>query len=197
VPKEKMGPLSVPIVEEVNSDEKTVPFSEQISFRPEQEMPVYEAREEKPAAIQQVAEHEKIPSSPESRSRRFSYGAISGVLVFLLFIGVIFWQTGASKKEKPNRTEQSTGGAIEAAKKKPKSKVAQKKPSEPFVLTVPSDVTLDIDNYIVKKGDTLWDISERFTGNPFNYPRIAGENLIENPDLIYPEQKIIIKKKEK
>lgn len=46
--------------------------------------------------------------------------------------------------------------------------------------------------YVVKKGDTLWDIAERFTGNPFHYPAIAADSHIHNPDLIFPEQKIFI-----
>jgi chemotaxis signal transduction protein len=197
VPEEDMEPFSVPIVEGVKSEENIVPFAEQIFSRPEQETPVYEAKEEKQTALGQTPEDQEIVTSPRSWNRRFAYGAIGGVLVLLLFIGTIFWQTDAGKKEKPDQAGKSSVGTVEAAKKKPKIKTAQKKTSEPFVLTVPSDVTLDIDNYIVKKGDTLWGISERFTGNPFNYPRIAGENLIENPDLIFPEQKIIIKKKEK
>ncbi|HVO38651.1 MAG TPA: chemotaxis protein CheW [Spirochaetia bacterium] len=44
--------------------------------------------------------------------------------------------------------------------------------------------------YVVKEGDTLWDISNRFTGNPFNYRIIAGQNKIQNPDLIFPGQEI-------
>jgi nucleoid-associated protein YgaU len=43
---------------------------------------------------------------------------------------------------------------------------------------------------VVKKGDTLWAISKRFTGNPFNYPQVAKENNIKNPDLIFPGQEI-------
>jgi len=42
--------------------------------------------------------------------------------------------------------------------------------------------------YEVKRGDTLWHIAMRFTGDPFNYPRIAHENEIPNPDLIFPGQ---------
>ena len=42
--------------------------------------------------------------------------------------------------------------------------------------------------YVVKEGDTLWDISNRLTGNPFNYHSIAGRNRISNPDLIFPGQ---------
>jgi nucleoid-associated protein YgaU len=44
--------------------------------------------------------------------------------------------------------------------------------------------------YVVQKGDTLWSISQRFTGSPYNYPRIAGENRIAEPDLIFPGQRI-------
>lgn len=44
--------------------------------------------------------------------------------------------------------------------------------------------------YRVKKGDNLWNISKRFTGNPMNYKRIAKENNISNPNLIYPGQVI-------
>lgn len=64
----------------------------------------------------------------------------------------------------------------------------------PLVLQVPADVTVATDLYIVTKGDTLWGICERFTGNPFNYPRVASDNRIANPDLIFPGQKIMLKK---
>jgi nucleoid-associated protein YgaU len=46
--------------------------------------------------------------------------------------------------------------------------------------------------YEVKKGDTLWDISERYTGNPFNYPMIASDNEIKNPHFILPGQRILL-----
>ncbi len=44
--------------------------------------------------------------------------------------------------------------------------------------------------YVVKEGDTLWDIAQRFTGDPLNYHNLAGWNLIRNPDLIFPGQTI-------
>ena len=48
--------------------------------------------------------------------------------------------------------------------------------------------------YIVKKGDTLWDISERFLGNPFDWPEVWKKNgFIVNHDLIYPGQTIRLK----
>ena len=57
-------------------------------------------------------------------------------------------------------------------------------------IDVPATMSIEMDVYIVKKGDTLWYISERLTGNPYNYPRIAGRNEIANPDLIFPGQRI-------
>jgi chemotaxis signal transduction protein len=63
-------------------------------------------------------------------------------------------------------------------------------PRPSLELDIPKNKPTDIDVYVVQEGDTLWSISERFTGNPFNYPRIAGENRIADPDLIFPEQRI-------
>jgi nucleoid-associated protein YgaU len=38
--------------------------------------------------------------------------------------------------------------------------------------------------YMIRWGDTLWDIAEAFYRNPWLYPRIARYNSIRNPDLI-------------
>lgn len=41
--------------------------------------------------------------------------------------------------------------------------------------------------YTVVEGDTLWDLSGRFLGDPFKWPKVWEWNpYIENPHLIYP-----------
>ena len=50
----------------------------------------------------------------------------------------------------------------------------------------------EIITYEVRKGDTLARISNKYTGDYYNYPDIARENGIENPHLIFPRQRIVI-----
>lgn len=46
--------------------------------------------------------------------------------------------------------------------------------------------------YVVKKGDNLWNIAKRLTGNGANCQSIAKKNGIKNPNRIYPGQKLVI-----
>jgi hypothetical protein len=47
--------------------------------------------------------------------------------------------------------------------------------------------------YVVKKGDTLWDISKHFLGNAYFWPEIWYINSqIKNPHLIYPGDKLTL-----
>lgn len=50
--------------------------------------------------------------------------------------------------------------------------------------------------YVVKYGDTLWDISNKHYKNPRLYKKIADYNQIKNPKWIYPHQVIKIPPKE-
>ncbi len=45
--------------------------------------------------------------------------------------------------------------------------------------------------YTVKKGDTLWDLSQKFSNTPYLWPDLWSDNSqITNPHLIYPGQRI-------
>ena len=48
--------------------------------------------------------------------------------------------------------------------------------------------------HTVKKGDTLWDLAQQYLGDPFKWPEIYRRNqsTIQDPNLIYPDQVIII-----
>lgn len=50
------------------------------------------------------------------------------------------------------------------------------------------------DHYVVKRGDTLWDISGIYLRRPWNWPQLWGMNLetIRNPHLIYPGQTLTL-----
>ncbi|MDI6688542.1 MAG: LysM domain-containing protein [Desulfobacterales bacterium] len=45
--------------------------------------------------------------------------------------------------------------------------------------------------YTIKKGDTLWDISQRFFDSPWQWPDLWKENSqVPNPHLVYPGERI-------
>ncbi len=47
--------------------------------------------------------------------------------------------------------------------------------------------------YTIKKGDTLWGLSERFIKDPYYWPNLWSHNpAVTNPHLIYPGQKIAV-----
>tara|TARA_Y100000588_G_scaffold321228_1_gene352454 strand:- start:166271 stop:167230 length:960 start_codon:yes stop_codon:yes gene_type:complete len=69
------------------------------------------------------------------------------------------------------------------------------------ILLSSSVFALEIENkedYLVKKGDTLWDISDHFLKDPWEWKKLWENNpQIENPHLIYPDDLIKLSFNEK
>lgn len=65
-----------------------------------------------------------------------------------------------------------------------------------LLLSLPSVLSAQVQenkDYTVKRGDTLWDITKGELKDPFLWPKIWNANPdINNPDKIYPNQKIKI-----
>ncbi len=65
---------------------------------------------------------------------------------------------------------------------------ATQTPSAP---TLPNKTENSFTKYIVKSGDTLWDIARRFLGNGAKYPKLKSLNGLTS-DTIYPGQTLKI-----
>ena len=63
----------------------------------------------------------------------------------------------------------------------------------PSLVPAETQVYQEYKDYTIEKGDTLWDISRKELNDPFLWPKVWKENPdINNPDRIYPQQKIKI-----
>lgn len=85
--------------------------------------------------------------------------------------------------------------ATEPANQEPAQSVApdqNRKTAEPAE-SAAAPAKEEASQYSIKKGDTLWDISNTFLKDPFLWPFIWKANpSISNPDLIYPGNKLAI-----
>ncbi|WPD24807.1 MAG: chemotaxis protein CheW [Candidatus Electrothrix scaldis] len=79
-----------------------------------------------------------------------------------------------------DNVESKTGGRNES----------EVEPKDTVSIPLEEKTTKDQAHHTVSKGETLWKISEQYTGSGFNYPDVAKKNKIANPDLIYPNQQV-------
>jgi chemotaxis signal transduction protein/nucleoid-associated protein YgaU len=133
------------------------------------------------AASAEEAEDEATPRIVDHSQWRIPLGfAASLLLIVALGAGLFFTDLA----RQPQQALRQTVQAATAAPAQPASAVAQQR----SVVTEIRTESLMI--YVVKEGDTLWEISQRLTGDPLNYRQIAGQNQIPNPDLIFPGQSL-------
>lgn len=64
--------------------------------------------------------------------------------------------------------------------------------SDETILNPKSIENIEFIEHIIVKGDTLWSIAKHYIHNPFRYPELARLSNINNPDLIYPGNKVLI-----
>jgi len=85
----------------------------------------------------------------------------------------------------PTESASAPSGTAEGAQQ---PQPASQKKAEP---AVPANE--ESTEYVIKKGDTLWDISNTYLKDPFLWPFIWKANpAISNPDLIYAGNKLMI-----
>lgn len=112
--------------------------------------------------------------------------------IYLAILVLALLSFSACKDKKP--AEVIIPKAAEV--KKEIRKVVRPESDTIYPLT-PAPKRPEIKKVIVKEGEWLYDISRREYGNSRDWIKIYNANkaLIKNPDLIYPNQELIIPKK--
>ena len=96
-------------------------------------------------------------------------------------------QTPAAQDQQPAAEQPAKKQRLENA-----PVVTEKSPRPPPDLNI-QPVAGAPQEYTIQKGDTLWDLSQKFLSNPWYWPKIWSLNpAIENPHWIYPGNRLRI-----
>ncbi len=102
------------------------------------------------------------------------------------------------EQEPQQELEEQPAGEVAEAEEQSGLETSDQAPEQQEVTVTPSKDQVEFTGgvwYKIRWGDTLWEISSSFYDNPWLYDKIAEENEIRNPDLIYAENSIFIPKK--
>jgi LysM repeat protein len=100
-----------------------------------------------------------------------------------------------ASQQKPAETapERQQGNVVIPAQGEPAPEKAETAPQAAPQEAKEAAKKEEGETYTIKKGDTLWDISNAFLKDPFLWPFIWKANqYITNPDLIYPGNNLVI-----
>ncbi len=155
--------------------------------------PIPEEKEEELFVEEVHVRKQVVVEQPAHRGRRMMAAfAASAVLIVGAVLGL--YLSGLAQKPGSQGAAPQTSIAAAPAAHAPAQAPAPLRPSPaPAAPLQPANASI----YTVREGDTLWDIAQRFTGDPLNYHSLAGRNLIKNPDLIFPGQTIQVGAQEK
>lgn len=104
----------------------------------------------------------------------------------LISAGVLLLNGCASQQDKPYAVVEEEASEPEVITVK--AKTTEQPPRETIVYEPEHPQT-----YVVREGDTLWDISSHFLEDPWYWPEIWYKNpQVENPHLIFPGDELAI-----
>ena len=190
-------PVEVPAVMVLEHGTKGHRGDQQEKWRHEKSVTRSFAETQPQPVVSVISDEKRDLSAVSGRSRRLLYAVIAAALAVLIFIVSTMDTSNNARQISETAASKADPGTAPEITQPVEKRLPERPLAHPtLVLEIPVEKHFPMDVYMVVKDDTLWSISERFTGNPFNYPKIAGENRIADPDLIFPGQRIRLKKKE-
>ncbi len=127
------------------------------------------------------------------------------IILLLLLLGFLAYsfimKPALAKKAADDKALQNPPVAVIPEPKEPEPVIPPPEPEPAPVVVAPEPTpppaepvkkAQDI-RYRIKWGDTLWDISNTYYRTPWLYKKIAKDNKIKNPDLIYAGYYLTIK----
>ena len=124
---------------------------------------------------------------------RLRRAALAGTLAVTLAVPAAAYAQQGEAKTAPEQAQPAAAATQPAAQKPENAPVVTEQNARPPPAGNIQPVPGAPDEYTIQKGDTLWDLSQKFLSNPWYWPKIWSLNpAIENPHWIYPGKKLRI-----